>query len=104
MQLGKVLVTGAGGLMGAYVVSELTGKAEVLGYPGTLCEKKEGEHTRIENPGGNLCVAVAILTAQISREAIFVLFSFPLPLYFLLLVFALFLAGTIFRLLRSPRV
>ena len=42
MQLGKVLVTGAGGLMGAYVVSELTGKAEVLGYPGTLCEKRRG--------------------------------------------------------------
>ena len=32
MQLGKVLVTGAGGLMGAYVVSELTGKAEVHGF------------------------------------------------------------------------
>jgi nucleoside-diphosphate-sugar epimerase len=32
MQLGKVLVTGASGLMGSYVVAELTGKAEIVGF------------------------------------------------------------------------
>ncbi|MEM9358110.1 MAG: NAD(P)-dependent oxidoreductase [Pseudomonadota bacterium] len=32
MQLGRVLVTGAGGLMGSYVVSELAGKAEIHGF------------------------------------------------------------------------
>ncbi|MEM8976732.1 MAG: NAD(P)-dependent oxidoreductase [Pseudomonadota bacterium] len=32
MQLGKVLVTGAAGLMGAYVVAELAGKAELSGF------------------------------------------------------------------------
>ncbi len=32
MKLGKVLVTGASGLMGTYVVAELTGKANIVGY------------------------------------------------------------------------
>ena len=32
MKLGKVLVTDVGRLMGAYVVSELAGKAEVHGF------------------------------------------------------------------------
>ena len=32
MQLGKVLVTGASGLMGSYVVAELTGKADIVGF------------------------------------------------------------------------
>jgi len=32
MHLGKVLVTGAGGLMGAYVVAELAGKADIVGF------------------------------------------------------------------------
>lgn len=32
MQLGRVLVTGASGLMGAYVVAELTGKADIDGF------------------------------------------------------------------------
>jgi nucleoside-diphosphate-sugar epimerase len=31
MSLGKVLVTGAGGLLGSYVVRELSGKAEIVG-------------------------------------------------------------------------
>lgn len=32
MNLGKVLVTGACGLMGSYVVAELTGKADIVGF------------------------------------------------------------------------
>jgi len=32
MHLGKVLVTGASGLMGSYVVAELSGKADIVGF------------------------------------------------------------------------
>ncbi len=32
MQLGKVLVTGAGGLMGSYVIAELSDKADMVGF------------------------------------------------------------------------
>lgn len=49
MQLGKVLVTGASGLMGSYVVAELTGKADIVGFdivgpkdPSTMVQFFEG--------------------------------------------------------------
>lgn len=50
MKLGRVLVTGASGLMGSYVVAELAGKADVVGYdivapkvPSTIAEFFQGD-------------------------------------------------------------
>ena len=45
MSLGKVLITGAGGLMGQYVANELEGRAELFGLD-IVPAPREGQFTR----------------------------------------------------------